>query len=107
MSAAVKLSSALPGDPNINGLDVQAADLIANPKDLRVAITWYDASKVVTNTDDGTEVPYVRIRRFEPIGKVADVSPALQKTLQKAIEDRTGEPALPFDTAEPYEVEAE
>lgn len=107
MSAVVKLSSALPADDELNGLDETAADLIADRKSIRAAIVLYDRAKVVENTDDGTVVPYARIRKFTPLGKASEVPADLQKMITAADHDRTGRQPLPFDVVEPHQIEAE
>ena len=53
-----------------NGLDDLHGELIDDPRQVRVGIVYFDVSKIVDNTDDGSRVPYARIRRFEPIGNV-------------------------------------
>lgn len=100
MSAYVKLSSKLEGDEEINGLDAQSPDLLANPDRLRCAVVWYDVQKIVTDTDTRTEVPTIRVRRIEPIGHAAEQPPALRKIVDKAVEDRTGRKPIPFETIE-------
>lgn len=107
MSAVVKLSSALPADDELNGLDDTAADLLADRRTIRAAVVLYDTAKVVEKTDDDTVVPYVRIRKFTPLGKASEVPAALQKMITKADHDRTGREPLPFDSVEAHEIEAE
>lgn len=104
MSSAVKLSSALAGDENLNGLDAMADDLIEDRKTIRVAVIYFDTVKVVEKTDDDTVVPYVRIRRLVPLGTAKDVPAELQRLIQEADENRTGKPPLPFGAVEPHEV---
>lgn len=103
MSERVKLSAKLAADDDLNGLDSLAADMIDNPKQQRVAIVWFDTVKVTVNTDDDSEVPTARIRRFEPLGNVEDVDASVRDLVAKATEARTGKSPLPFD--QPYEVE--
>lgn len=105
MSAAVKLSSALAGDENLNGLDAMADELIADRKTIRVAVIWFDTVKVVEKTDDDTRVPYARIRRLVPLGKADEVPAELQRLIQRADEARTGNAPLPFGSVEAHEVE--
>lgn len=105
MSDSVKLSSKLAKDDEFNGLDALADDMINNPHQVRVAVIYFDTVKVVTNTDEESEVPYARIRRFEPIGNVEDVSSELQNLIQQAVEARTGKAPLPFGTVDGIEVE--
>lgn len=105
MSAAVKLSSALPKDDELNGLDDTADELIADRRTIRAAVVLYDTAKVVEKTDDDTVVPYIRFRKFVPLGKASEVPAALTKLIQKAEQDRTGRQPLPFDSIETHEVE--
>lgn len=107
MSAVVKLSSALPGDNDTNGLDDLADELVADPATIRVSIAWHDVAKIVDDTDEGTRVPYVRIRRIECLGLAKDIGDQIRALVQNATEARTGRKPLPFDAPEPYEVEAE
>lgn len=96
MSDAVKLSAKLAKDDEFNGLDSLAAELINDPRQIRVALIYFDCCKIVDNTDDDTRTPYARIRRFEPIGDVDEVPDDLRKLVQQAVEDRTGKAPLPF-----------
>lgn len=101
MSAVVRLSSALPGDPEVNGLDHLADRMSAEPSSTVVtAIVWFDVSKVTYLPEQDAHVPTVRVRKVEPIGeshetrqKVADLYAELQ-------EARLGRQPLPFDQLE-------
>ncbi|WP_293784156.1 hypothetical protein [uncultured Aeromicrobium sp.] len=97
MSATVKLSSALPANDEFNGLDHEHDELLADPKQLRVAVVVYDVPKVVENTDEGVRVPYVRLRRFEPMGPIQDSDPRVRDLVEKAITERTGRTPLPLE----------
>lgn len=100
MSAVVKLSSKMPGDPETNGVDAQAVQLVDDPEQLRCAVIWYDAGKVTIDTDSGDHIPTIRVRRIEPIGNVEAVPSEVQRLVAEAVEKRTGRTPLPFDTAE-------
>lgn len=105
MSAVVKLSSAMPGDPSTNGVDVLAPALAREglrmePGQLRVALVWFDTKGVATDTDSGSHVPIIRIRRFEPLGTVDEVAPAIRDAVQAAVEARTGRKPIPFGLVE-------
>lgn len=100
MSAVVQLSSKLPGDAEINGLDAQAKWLEENPDELLVAIVLLDTSKVTIDTDTHAHVPTVRIRRIEPLGVVGEVSKAVRQAMADAEEKRTGRSAIPFEIVE-------
>lgn len=107
MSDTVKLSSALPKDDELNGLDDTAEELIADRRTIRAGFVLYDTAKVVEKTDDDTTVPYIRFRKFVPLGKASEVPASLQKLILKADQDRTGREPLPFDAVDAHEVEAE
>lgn len=99
MSARIAMSSKLPGDPEINGLDDLHESLVDNPAQVVVALVWLDVPKITIDTEaDATyrERPTVRIRKIEPIDvadKVPDEIIALYTSLQ---EKRTGKTPLPF-----------
>lgn len=100
MSAIVKLSSKMPADVETNGLDQQAEALIEEPKTLRLGVVWYDTLKTVIDTDTAEHIPTVRIRRFEPLGDADDVSKAIRKEVEEAMERRTGRTPIPWDIVE-------
>lgn len=87
MSATVKLSAKLPGEPEINGVDSTVE-------------AHYDVAKVTHDVDLGTDVPTIRVRRIEPLGLVGDVPPAVRKAVAAAEEARTGRKAIPFEIVE-------
>lgn len=101
MSAVVRLSSKLPGDEDFNGVDASVIDLIKNPDEIRVAVVFYDVTKVTREVDAGIDVPTIRVRKFEPISDVAHVPDALRQIVDTAIEQRTGRKPLPLDQVEP------
>lgn len=103
MSKVVKLTSALPGDFETNGLDAQAGRLLDDPKELLVAVVWLDTAKVIEDVDTGERVPVARIRRIEPLGDVGTVSQAVRDLVGEAVEKRTGRSPIPFDIAEVVE----
>lgn len=100
VSAVVKLSAALPGDFETNGLDSQREWLLENPKNLLLAVVWIDVKETKIDTDSGEHIPTVRIRRVEPIGEVGEVSDAVVKLVGDAFEARTGRKPIPIDIAE-------
>ncbi len=100
MSALVKLSAAMPGDPEINGVDAWADWLEENPDELLVAVVYLDTKKVTIDTDTGDHVPTVRVRRIEPLGPVAGCSDAVKKAVAAAEEERTGRKPIPFEIVE-------
>lgn len=105
MSAAVKLSSKLEGDPQVNGLDAQASELYENPDSIRLGVVWYDVSKREIDTDTDAHVPTVRIRRFEPIGELEDAPQSFRDTVAAAVEKRTGRKPIPFEISSVEEIE--
>lgn len=100
MSARVKLSAALPGDAEVNGLDAWADALEDDPSRLLVCVAYIDCSKVTVNTDTGAHVPTARVRRIEPLGVMGDVSEAVRQAVATAESERTGRTPLPFETVE-------
>lgn len=105
MSDKVKLVGKLAGDDDLQGLDSMADELLDNPEQVQVAVIHFDVSKIVEDTDEHNRVPYVRIRRFEPVGDVDNAPDELQRIVTQAVEDRTGKAPLPFDAVDGIEVE--
>lgn len=101
MSAVVKLSSKLPGDPTINGLDAYADHLLNEPDELLVAVVYFDSPKELVDHEADTRVPVARIRRIEPLGPIADVPRGVRDAVAVAEEERTGRKALPFEVVVP------
>lgn len=100
MSAQVKLSGKLPGDPDTNGVDLLRADLVEEPDTLRIALVWIDVQKITIDTDTDEHVPTIRVRRIEPLGDVDAVSPAIRDAVQAAVQARTGRAPIPFGLVE-------
>ncbi len=105
MSAFVKLSSRLPGDPETNGVDAMADQLVADPSAIRYAVVWFDISKITDETDTGNMIPTLRVRRLEPMGLATDVPPALAQLVADAFQARTGRAPMPFAMVEVQEGE--
>lgn len=103
MSAIVQLSSKLPGDEDFNGVDAIALDLQKDPDTIRCAVVFYDVSKITRQVDAGTDVPTIRVRKFEPICDVSNVPEALRAIVDAAVEQRTGRKPLPLDQVEPLD----
>jgi hypothetical protein len=98
MSALVRLSSKLPGDPEINGLDYLSEELASHPTDQVVCVlAWLTVPKVTTVTATGAVVPTVEISRVEPIGVIEKTPAAIQQLAAELYERRTGRNPLPFD----------
>lgn len=100
MSAVVKLSSKLPGDGEINGLDARAVQLLDQPTELLACVVWLDVAKELVDIDAGTRVPVVRIRRIEPLGLIDDVPKGVKDAVAAAEAERTGRKAIPFGMVE-------
>lgn len=103
MTAAVRMSAALPTHPDHNGLDSLAHQLASQPHTIVVAVLWLDTKSVTTDTDTGTHIPTVRIRRIEPVGDVTDVPDELRRIVDAAVEVRTGRVPLPFTEVDEVE----
>lgn len=100
MSAKVKLSSKLPGDDAVNGIDSTVEELLTTPEKVRVGIIYYDVKRVVHDVPTGADVPTIEIRRVEPIGAVDEVSVEIREAFLRHVEKRTGKQPLPFDQAD-------
>lgn len=101
MSAVVKLSSKLPGDEEVNGLDVLASQLVDNPDQVICAITWFVPTKITRDVESGAEVPTLEVRRVEPIGAVDATPRDVVDLAARLYEARTGKNPLPFDQVVP------
>ena len=96
MSSLVKLSSRLPGDPEINGLDSLAGQLLDLDAEPTVALVWLSTSKVTTDRSH-EQVPTVEVVRIEPLGPLSKVPSSIIELAANLYEGRTGRTALPFD----------
>ena len=103
MSAAVKLSTKMPGDFETNGVDAIAGRLVDDPDTIRIAVVWFDVQKTVIDTDSGDHVPTIRVRRIEPLGDADQVSAAIRDAVQSAVKERTGRTPIPFESGEVLE----
>lgn len=97
MSATVRLSSKLPGEDEINGVDHLAPKLQDDPHQVLVCLTWIDVAKITHDVDADADVPTIRVRRIEPIAAVDKVPDEIVKLAAELHEARTGRRALPFD----------
>jgi hypothetical protein len=95
MSGPASLSGALP-DGDGNGLAAIAAQLIEEPRRVRVILALVDTVKITSKVDDGSRTATVRIRRIEAITDSADMA-HLRRILEREFERRTGQTMLPFD----------
>lgn len=96
MSAIVKLSSKLPGDAEINGLDAINNQLMESTEPV-VVIAWVVPTKITEDIATSERVPTVEVRRVEPIGYPADVPKAIHDIAADRYEKRTGRDPLPMD----------
>lgn len=96
--AGVALGGNLPlGDGN--GFEAIAADMVANPSRMRVAVIIFDASYVKVKTDDKSSTAIIRIRRGEVVTDTAYAA-LLQRILMHEFEQRTGQTTLPMEMEE-------
>jgi len=102
MSEKIALSSKLPGEPDINGLDALHDAIINDPERVVVAIVWLDCPKITKEIGPtgSSERPTMRVRRIEPIGEPEELPAELVRLVQAAQEQRTGKIPLPIDVVE-------
>jgi len=99
MSDALKLSTALPGDQEINGLDALAAALVEDPSRMVCAVLILDVKDVRYITDVEAHVPTMRFRRGE--AWLVDETPEeVRLAMVQRSEERTGRTPLPFGEVE-------
>lgn len=98
MSNTIKLSSKLPGDAEINGLDSRQEHFLHDGETPICALVWVVATKVTRDLATDEEVPTVEIRRIEPIGTPSAVPQAIQDLASELYEKRTGRNPLPFSS---------
>lgn len=91
---SVKLASSLPA-PKANGLNAIAKDLIRDPARTKVIVAIIDTKSVTTESDTGEVIPTVRIQYVEAVLR-SDMVEA-REILQRAMEARTGQVALPLE----------
>lgn len=103
MSALVRLSAKLAGDPEVNGLDSLQGELLANPHAVVCAIVWLVPTKITEDVEGGERVPTVQVKRIEPIGVVDKVPAEVVKLALDLQEKRTGKRPLPFGITEVIE----
>jgi len=95
MSAIIKLSSKLPGDEEINGLDANVGHFLEDQTPV-LCLAWVVAKHVTRNIETGDEVPTVEVRRIEPIGTPDVVPQHVQDLAAELYEMRTGRNPLPI-----------
>lgn len=99
MSDALKLSTALPGDKEINGLDHLAEALVAKPGDMVCAVLILDVKDIRYVPDAEAHIPTLRFRRGEA-WLVGDTPEAVRMAMVARSEERTGRTPLPFGEVE-------
>lgn len=101
MSQKIRLSSKLPGDEAINGLDSLAESLVEQPRPV-CAIVWFTVPRASVTYGPRGEVvetvPNLVVAKVEPLGStLAEIPTAVVKAAQEAERKRTGRQPLPFD----------
>jgi hypothetical protein len=92
MSKVLRLSSALPGDERINGLDSLAPELTLDS--VVVAVVTFDVPSINVSKDGA--VPVLRVRKVEPLGTPSEVPAEVVAATLAAEERRTNSTPLPF-----------
>lgn len=85
----VRIAGRLPKQADRNGVAPLAADLIADPKRMRLAVVAFDVVRRIEDEDDGTTTSVIRILRIEPLAGRAERTG--QKLLAEAATARTGD----------------
>lgn len=100
MSDLLRLSSALPGDAEINGLDRLADALVEDPEGQTItAIVTFDVKDVRFAVKEGIHVPTIQVRRAE--GWLTEDTPKeVREALIAAGEARLNKAPLPFGVLE-------
>jgi hypothetical protein len=75
-------------------------DLITDPKTVRMYVIWADVLNITHDVEADDDVPKLRVKRIEPMGKADAASQALQELVMQAAENRLGHTPLPFDETE-------
>lgn len=101
MSKTVKLSSALPGEEAINGLDGMVKELLETPEKVRVSLVWHDVVDINHRVATGEDVPKVEVRKWLPIGTADDLPQAIIDFALDLDAKRLGRTPLPFDEVDP------
>lgn len=105
MSALIALSSKLPGDKEVNGLDSLHDAIVENPNQVVCAFVWLDVPKITVDTEQEdprkAQRPTVRVRKIEPFGAVDKVPAEVIDLMTRLAEARLGHVPLPFDELRP------
>ena len=92
----LSVSGKLPNGDRAAGLLAQLAELLDDPKKVRVGIVFYDVASIKTTPETGDRVPTVRLRAFEPITPNDDAD-EMRNLLVRSVARRTGQEVLPLD----------
>lgn len=95
MSDSLKLSTALPGDDEINGLDALAEELTHDPSRMICAVLILDVKDVRYIRDLEAHVPTLRFRRGEA-WLLNDTPEEVRLAMIERAEERMGRTPLPF-----------
>ena len=95
MSNSLKLSTALPGDDEINGLDVLAEPIVTDPSQMICVVAVLDVKDVRYITDLEAHVPTLRFRRGEA-WPLSETPEAVRVAMIERAEQRLGRTPLPF-----------
>jgi len=96
MSRLLKLSGALPGITDVNGLETFAQDLVDDPDGTTVtAIVIFDVKDVRYSVAEGAHIPTVQVRRVEG-WLTQDTPQEIRDALVARQEKRTGRTPLEF-----------
>lgn len=101
MSAKLKLTSKLPGNEDINGLDAKVDEFLATPEKVRLVLGWVDVKEVHDVTATGDRIPVLQWRRLELVGEADNAPPELKELALRLYEERTGKAPLPINLTEP------
>ena len=94
MSAKIKLTTALPADEIMNGLDHLAEDLTEGDRFAAFVVFHVKSTEVF---EGGVHVPKLRVHRVEPLGDAAQLPTEVAKFVLSKQEERTGAEPLPLD----------
>lgn len=105
MSKKVKLTTALPGNEEWNGLDYYADDIRADHTLMLGCWVVFDVPGADVNYDQGTTTPKLRVRQVEVLTTDGTVPAYMRDHLEQAFTERTGKAMLPLDEADGGAVE--
>lgn len=94
----MKFTASLPKDDR-NGLHMLTGAVLREPSTKHVIVALVDAKEVTTDVDTGAEIPTLRIHAVEGFRRDSAIGKQLRQIWREAWEDRTGNAALPFDSA--------